>query len=369
MKTIDSHLHVWSSSAESTTYPYAPNQTPPPPLLDTSSTASLLQQMAEAKVDGALIVQPINHQYDHRYVRDAIRNHPDKFKGMMLFDPALDGDDALVRFEELVLEGFVGVRFNPYLFEGKMSENEGAVKVFQRCAELKIPVGIMCFKGIELHYDDIQSLCQLSPETIVVLDHFGFASVENQKQFENVLTLKERNVVVKISALFRLGEDFPYERVKKERFDPLLKAYGADRLMFGTDFPFVTQEEIGYKGAVDVLSSWLSARSEEEKNLVMGGTAERLFGFWGKQWISSFILRTGTDWVTRCHHAINLQLVWECLYACTVIYVERSINYTLNVKQIHIITEKTIIVLILDSNELNSENTKSVFVSNSKVLI
>ena len=239
--------------------------------------------MAEAKVDGALIVQPINHQYDHRYVRDAIRNHPDKFKGMMLFDPALDGDDALVRFEELVLEGFVGVRFNPYLFEGKMSENEGAVKVFQRCAELKIPVGIMCFKGIELHYDDIQSLCQLSPETIVVLDHFGFASVENQKQFEQVLTLKERNVVVKISALFRLGEDFPYERVKKERFEPLLKAYGADRLMFGTDFPFVTQEEIGYKGAVDVVSSWLSARSEEEKNLVMGGTAERLFGFWGKQ--------------------------------------------------------------------------------------
>ena len=49
--------------------------------------------------------------------------------------------------------------------------------------------------------------------------------------------------------------------------------------------------------------------------------------------------------------------------------MERSINYTLNVQQIHIITEKTIIVLILDSNELNSENTKSVFVSNSKVLI
>ena len=283
MKTIDSHLHVWASSAESTTYPYAPNQTPPDPLLDTSSTSSLLEQMSQAGVDGALIVQPINHQYDHRYVKDAIQNHPDKFKGMMLFDPTLDADAALIRFEELVLEGFVGVRFNPYLFEGKMSENEAAVKIFKRCAELRYPVGIMCFKGIELHYDDIESLCDLSPDTVVILDHFGFASVENQDQFDKVLSLKERNVVVKISALFRLGDQGApqyYERVRSERFEPLLEAYGADRLMFGTDFPFVTQEEMGYSGAVDKVSSWMSTRSVDEKNAVMGGTAERLFGVW-----------------------------------------------------------------------------------------
>lgn len=285
MKTIDSHLHVWASSAESATYPYAPNQTPPEPLIDTSSTSSLLEQMSQAGVDGALIVQPINHKYDHGYVEDAMKNHPDKFKGMMLFDPTVsDVDKALDRFEELVLKGFVGVRFNPYLFEGKMSDNKAAVAIFKRCAEIKAPVGIMCFKGIELHYDDIQCLCNLSPETVVILDHFGFASVENQDQFDKVLSLKDKNVVVKISALFRLGDPGApkYERVRSERFEPLLEAYGADRLMFGTDYPFVTQEEIGYNGAVETVSSWMDARSTEEKNSIMGGTAERLFGVWGK---------------------------------------------------------------------------------------
>merc|ERR1719343_5727 len=240
--------------------------------------------MSQAGVDGALIVQPINHKYDHRYVKDAIKNHPDKFKGMLLFDPSItDLDESLARFEELVLQGFVGVRFNPYLFEGKMSDNEAAVKIFQRCGELKIPVGVMCFKGIELHYDDIENLCNLSPETVVILDHFGFASVDNQDQFDKVLSLKERNVIVKISALFRQGDPGApmYEKLKNDRFDPLLEAYGADRLMFGTDFPFVTQEEGGYKGAVETVSSWMSARSEIEKNAVMGGTAERLFGAWG----------------------------------------------------------------------------------------
>jgi predicted TIM-barrel fold metal-dependent hydrolase len=43
-----------------------------------------------------------------------------------------------------------------------------------------------------------------------------------------------------------------------ERFEALLQAFGADRLMFGTDFPYVTQEELGYKGAVETVVSWLS---------------------------------------------------------------------------------------------------------------
>lgn len=283
MKVIDSHLHVWASATESTEYPYAPNQTPPDALIDTSSTSSLLKQMSDAGVDGAVIVQPINHKYDHRYVKDAMKDHPDKFKGMLLFDPSdSDADASVDRFEELVLQGFVGVRFNPYLFEGKMCDNEAAVKVFKRCAELKYPVGIMCFKGIELHYDDILSLCEMSPETPVILDHFGFASVDNQDQFDKVLSLKEKNVFVKISALFRQGDgSSKFERVRTERFEPLLEAYGADRLMFGTDFPFVTQEEIGYQGAVEIVSSWMSERTADEKSAVMGGTAERLFGVWG----------------------------------------------------------------------------------------
>ena len=284
MKIIDSHLHVWASAAESATYPYAPNQTPPDSVIDISCTSSLLEQMSQAGVDGALIVQPINHKYDHRYVKDAIKKHPDKLKGMLLFDPASpDPEAALSRFEELVLQGFVGVRFNPYLFEGKMCENESAVKIFKRCAELNFPVGIMCFKGIELHHDDILSLCDKSPETMIILDHFGFASVEKQDQFDIVLSLKEKNVVVKISALFRQGDKGApkYEKVRTERFEPLLEAYGADRMMFGTDFPYVTQEEIGYQGAVETVSSWLSERTAEEKNAVMGGTAERLFGVWG----------------------------------------------------------------------------------------
>lgn len=227
----------------------------------------------------------------------------------MLFDPSSsssvdddeeenkDVDASLQRLEELILQGFVGVRFNPYLFQGKMSENRAAVAVFQRCGELNVPVGIMCFKGIDLHHEDIVQLCQLSPKTCVILDHFGFASVDNQKQFDLVLDLaKFESVYVKISALFRLGDEYPYERVREERFWPLLERYGAKRLMFGSDFPYALEKMGGYKkGAVEIVNSWLSGSSgnssssnsgtvvvsEEDRMAIMGGNAERLFGVWG----------------------------------------------------------------------------------------
>ena len=265
--------------------------------------------MQEAGVQGALIVQPINYKFDHRYVLNAIKSYPDKFKGMMLFDPSFDDPElAVQRLDELVLDGFVGVRFNPYLFPNneKMSSNRSAMAVFERCGELNIPVGIMCFKGIDLHHEDILELCKASPKTHVILDHFGFAAVDNQKQFDLVIDLAKYNVSVKISALFRLGDEYPYERIKNERFQPLLETFGADRMMFGTDFPYVLQEEqIGYKGAVEVVTSWLSHTnsnygsgtissggggdgdddctyccSEEDRIAIMGGTAERLFGAW-----------------------------------------------------------------------------------------
>ena len=101
MKTIDSHLHIWGTAADAkSSYPYASaDQTPPPSLIDTSSASSLLAQMEENGVDGALIVQPINYKYDHRYVTDAIAEHPDKLKGMLLLDPSLNEEESLQRLE------------------------------------------------------------------------------------------------------------------------------------------------------------------------------------------------------------------------------------------------------------------------------
>lgn len=205
---------------------------------------------------------------------------------MLLHDPSLSTELAVNRLEELVLSGFVGVRFNPYLWpDGELMSDECGMAVYKRCGELKVPVGIMCFKGLGLHVDDILRLISGSPDTVLILDHLGFCALndDGDKAFQQLLSLaKYPNVIVKISALFRNTGDvdsFPYDKVKARRFQPLMEAFGADRLMMGSDFPFVLETENAYIGAVGTVESWLR---EHDRNAVMGGTAERLFGIWGK---------------------------------------------------------------------------------------
>ncbi|EJK63708.1 hypothetical protein THAOC_15620, partial [Thalassiosira oceanica] len=165
---------------------------PPKSIQDEATPEKLLERMEEAKVDGCLIVQPINHKFDHSYVSDAMRRYPDKFKGMLLHDPSLSPDMAVTRLEELVLAGFCGVRFNPYLWpEGKtMSEDGGnGLAVYKRCGELKVPVGVMCFKGLGLHLDDIEALISKSPDTTLILDHIGFCKLGDDETFEKLISL------------------------------------------------------------------------------------------------------------------------------------------------------------------------------------
>ncbi|KAL3926018.1 MAG: hypothetical protein SGILL_000017 [Bacillariaceae sp.] len=293
-KIIDSHLHVWADTSEATKrgFPYAEGQNPPKSLMDSASTASLLKQMDSNSVHGSLIVQPINHKFDHSYVIQAIENHPDRFKGMLLHDPSLSTEDAVSRLEDLALKGFVGVRFNPYLWPktdgdagwvAMSTPGGGGEAVYKRCAELHMPVGVMCFQGLQLHYEDILQLLKTSPDTTMILDHFGFTSVtpEGDKAFQQLLSLAEYpRVVVKISALFRLNDVSPYEKVRKKRFEPLVKAFGSDRLMFGTDFPFVMEQgPEGYGGMVKLVSSWMDDTST--RDMIMGGTAQKVFGQWG----------------------------------------------------------------------------------------
>lgn len=222
--------------------------------------------------------------------------HPDKLKGMLLFDPSLSVEEAVSNLENLVLKGFVGVRFNPYLWGEAEDTNEGekrwnpmsapdgpGLACYKRCAELKIPVGVMCFQGLQYHYDDILKLIDASPETPLILDHFGFTGFTDSgnEQFQNLLKLANYpNVHVKISALFRLGDESPYEKVRADRLVPLLEAFGSERLMMGSDFPFVLEQEPErYDGTIKLIDSWLVS-SYDKKN-VMGATAERLFGPWG----------------------------------------------------------------------------------------
>uniref|UniRef100_A0A804UMD5 Amidohydrolase-related domain-containing protein n=1 Tax=Zea mays TaxID=4577 RepID=A0A804UMD5_MAIZE len=188
-KVIDSHLHVWATPQQAKEeYPYFPGQEP----TLRGDADFLLECMSEAGVDGAVIVQPINHMFDHSLVTSVLKKYPSKFVGCCLANPADDGT-GIKQLEHLI-EKYRAVRFNPNLWpSGQKMTNEVGRSLFSKAGELGVPLGIMTMKGVGPYIQEIEELCRDYPATTVILDHMAFCKPptndEEEKAFSSFLSL------------------------------------------------------------------------------------------------------------------------------------------------------------------------------------
>ena len=147
----------------------------------------------------------------------------------------------------------------------------GFVRGVRTLLEKGLAYDILVF---ERHLPNVLKFVDSLPDDArLVLDHFGkprdFAS---WKRLVGELAQRE-NVYCKLSGLVT--------EVGKIDFTPYLatalESFGADRLMFGSDWPVVTanMEYAEWRGVVD---SFASRLSQGEHDAVMGGNARRFYG-------------------------------------------------------------------------------------------
>mmetsp|Transcript_99028 Transcript_99028/g.288826 ORF Transcript_99028/g.288826 Transcript_99028/m.288826 type:complete len:367 (-) Transcript_99028:124-1224(-) len=290
---IDSHLHIWSPDTEN--YPF---DTPPPEHLNTDGRATsenFVKLMDEAEVDRAIIVQPINYGQDYRYLTAAMDAYGGRLLGVFVADPTVPAEEAAAWIQQRKEShaGWVGVRFNPYKWPESSSDGMADAvgkAMFAEAGRLGLVVGFMPFKGLSRHMVEIEALLESSPSTKVLIDHWGFflqpatghgddRSID-EKSWEGLLKLASYpQVCVKLSALFRVAQDpFPFTSLSS-RLEQLLKAFGSERLLWGSDFPYVT-EHTEYGPATRVLEQWPAweALGEDGRANILAGTASRLYG-------------------------------------------------------------------------------------------
>ena len=274
-KVLDAHLHVWPAPGE---YSYEEGKVPPVP----GSVEELMQLQTESGVSGAMIVQPINLLFDHAYLEKSLRKFPGKFVLCALANPSGDANGEKELEKLLYPTGaFKAVRFNPGLWpENEKMTNDIGKAMFRLCGEKDAVVGFMCFHGIDKSYEEICELMTEFPKTRVLIDHFGFAKGANDPNWRKVLSLaKFPQVSVKISAQFRVATssekiEWPYESTFEQVKD-LVRHFGAERLVWGSDFPFVVNE-CGYVKASQIVNE-IEDLTEEERDLILGGSLEKMF--------------------------------------------------------------------------------------------
>ena len=265
----------------------------------------LLSLMDEAEVDGAVIVQPVFHGFDHTYVNEAIAAHPDRFKGMALINP--QRADAVDQLDRLVSDqGYRGVRFNPAMWvygviehldlspaertehfkvcpECQMQhmDDDSGKAIYQKAGELGVPVGFM---ASSTYFDQIDGLLTEFPGTPAIIDHFGgFKAGDNagasNPEWQAFLALaKHPQLRIKVSGFFRLANQGSPDDEAPAMVHDLIDAYGAERLMWGTDFPWI-QSYGGYVEGSRIIDQ-IPGISDEDRAQIQGGTAASLFGNW-----------------------------------------------------------------------------------------
>ena len=128
----------------------------------------------------------------------------------------------------------------------------------------------------------IRVTCAVSREMPVIVDHMLMVPAGkgvNEPNFQALLKLVgEGHAYVKVSAAYRLSDQFPDYPDAKPFHDALLRA-NSERLMWGTDWPhpWVSADAMPDEGhLLDLFFSWTPA--EEQRRKILVDTPSRLFG-------------------------------------------------------------------------------------------
>lgn len=129
-------------------------------------------------------------------------------------------------------------------------------------------------------FADLQRLAAKCPETQIVLEHFGLPPRPGDAEFASWRTGLEAlagtsNIVLKLSGLGLMAQDWKLVEARV-LVDTSLGTFGANRCMFGSNFP-VDKVSSSYPDAVVAVSEAMRSCSKEERRQVFSTTAERIY--------------------------------------------------------------------------------------------
>ena len=269
---IGAHVHVWLIAPEK--YPWQPIGGYLP--TTEASVADLLGVMTSAGVDRAVLVQPTPYGWENDYMLDAVRSCPERFKAVCLVDPY--SAESPMKLQQLVRQqGVKGVRFNWNLdLSHAWSTDTRHARIWSVAKEMGIPV---CLQLSWSQLGQAADMADQYPQVRIVVDHLGRpepGSQEDSTTFKQFLALAEHsNCYAKLSGLYYFSRQAAPFRDSWALLRATVGAFGAQRCLWGSDYPFVL-ERWSYQDWLATLRSELGFKPAE-LNFILGQTS---LGLW-----------------------------------------------------------------------------------------
>jgi L-fuconolactonase len=277
MTVIDCHQHFWRLAEFPHSFPPAVGDR-----LDRDFTEDDLRPaLAACRVDQTILVQSLNDLDETESYLD-LAGRVDYVAGVVGWVPLADPAACAAALERLAGHGeLVGIRhliaYEPdpeWLLQPPVLESLG----------LLAEAGLV-FEGIPVNDAQLESLLAVTerlPELSVALNHMGNPPVPEAGwepwagQMARAAALP--NMSVKLSAGLALVVRWAWSTDALRRYaDHVVDRFGADRVMAGSNWPVILLGA-GFEQAWHGIEELIAGLSAAEREAILGGTAQRVFG-------------------------------------------------------------------------------------------
>jgi len=268
---VDCHVHVFDPGR----FPYAPDTFYAPTGPEIGRVEQLVRTHDVHGVRHALLVGP-NSGYgaDNRCQLDALATGGDRFRGMAV----VPNDVPRARLEELRAAGVVGVTLNAALLGVPYYDDAATL--------LSVLADLDMWADVQVTGDQLPALSPLllNSGVRVVVDHCGRPDPGKglaAPGFRELLALgRHGRAVVKLSGLVKFSDRPPPHEDAWPFLHALLEAFGPDRCVWGSDWPFLrAPERIDYGPLLALVGELVPDRQDRRR--ILWDTPRREFGFAG----------------------------------------------------------------------------------------
>jgi predicted TIM-barrel fold metal-dependent hydrolase len=285
---VDSHSHLWSP--DRTRYPLRPGASEAGVTPKGFTPGEFFSHARSEGVNRVVVVgHTVHFGYDATYLTDLLKARP----GEVAAQAYLDHTDANVaaRMAELKRQGVKAFRLrllDPW--RSDFPDGHPIMQVYQVAAAERL---VVCPLTNPDWLPQLDRLSAAFPRTTVVIDHFARIGVDGFGQtppvpgtikpddVANLVKLARHPAVhVKVSAFYALGRRTPPYDDMAPLIKELLRAYGPERLMWGSDCPYQLASPHTYRASIALVRDRLDGLSEDDREWLLRKTAERVFFTW-----------------------------------------------------------------------------------------
>jgi L-fuconolactonase len=277
MGIIDIHPHVIAT--DNARYPLQP-------LGGNQSTWSrdrptpydkMVEAMDQAGVAKSAIVQASTaYGHDNSYVAEAIAAHPKRFTGVFSVD--MLAADNVERMKHWLARGFSGMRLfttgSTMPGQATWFDDPRTFPAWQHASDTGMPV---CMQMTPQGFPQLRGLIERFPKVKIILDHLAKPQLADGPPFtadqEFFALSRNPNVFLKLTPINVAPANWG-KATPETFFGALIKAYGANRIAWGSNFPAT---EGTLKEILGKAQQALRFASAADREWIFGKTALTLY--------------------------------------------------------------------------------------------